>query len=79
MFDLTVEHEWHTFVAEGVFVHNEQRLGCTYSDAGGYIDFTGPTAGSQPCPCVNANDGRWKCEVPLGRAICSRCFPDGGP
>lgn len=84
VFDLTVEHAWHTFVAEGVLVHNKQPAPCDAPDANEFIAYTGPTAGSQPCSCADGGVGRWRCELSGGQAVCVACGGadggvDGGP
>jgi hypothetical protein len=84
VFDLTVEHAWHTFVAEGVLVHNKQPAGCDVPDASGFVSYTGPSAGQQPCSCADGGVGRWQCALSGGQAVCVACGGgdggvDGGP
>ena len=50
VFDLTVEHEWHTFVAEGVVVHNKQPAGCGIP-GGGSTSIVEPEAERPTCAC----------------------------
>ncbi|MDP1921027.1 MAG: Hint domain-containing protein [Myxococcales bacterium] len=76
VFDLTVAHEWHTFIAEGVLVHNKQppEVTCTTP--------TGQTVRSYSpgpaCSCADGGIGQWDCDS-AGSASCERCTaPDGG-
>lgn len=84
VFDLSVEHEWHTFVAEGVLVHNKPPAGCSAPDQNEFVSYTGATAGTQPCTCTDGGVGRWQCDSSGGRAVCVACGAadggaDGGP
>jgi hypothetical protein len=79
VFDLTVEHPWHTFVAETVLVHNKQPAGCTFPDGGGFVSYTGPTDGIEPCGCANGRQGLWRCASSGARATCESCGADAGP
>jgi hypothetical protein len=76
VFDLTVEHEWHTFVANGVVVHNKSiAFLCQLPDGG----LVAPEA--SPCDCGNGMEGRWSCEAPGEPAVCRFCgrdLADGG-
>ncbi|MGV3625710.1 MAG: Hint domain-containing protein [Archangium sp.] len=49
VFDLTVDHPLHTFVADGVVVHNKQRL--PPADGGCVDSFGAVTAAGTPCDC----------------------------
>lgn len=71
VFDLTVEHPWHTFVAEGVVVHNKSVAHSCASDAGTVLDGT-------TCQCAEGT-GRVTCDLPGEAARCEFCvLPDGG-
>ncbi len=77
VFDLTVEHEWHTFVAEGVVVHNKSVLLNCITDAGVVVAGT-------PCQCA-IGTGRTTCDFAERLARCESCMqadggmPDAGP
>lgn len=84
VFDLTVDHAWHTFVAEGVVVHNKSsRNECTVEvvDAGFASVTVGETNGP-PCACPSdggtARVGKWECASPV-TPYCAGCSTDGGP
>ncbi|MBL8918760.1 MAG: Hint domain-containing protein [Myxococcaceae bacterium] len=85
VFDLTVEHAWHTFVAEGVLVHNKQPAQCLVPDGGGFVSYTGNAPGNEPCTCADGGVGRWSCTSTGGDAVCVACGSradggvDGGP
>lgn len=79
VFDLTVAHAWHTFVAEGVVVHNKSKAlpGCEVPDAG--LVSGGAIGGS--CSCADGGTGVWLCGGAGGSATCQRCgqsLADGG-
>lgn len=76
VFDLTVAHRWHTFVASGVVVHNKSFAGCV-DEQGSSVLF------DQPCPCDGGLPGFRACVLSLAGptlAQCTRCglLPDGG-
>lgn len=80
VFDLTVEHEWHTFVAEGVLVHNKPAADCKVPDGGGFVAYTGGAVGTEPCTCTDGREGRWTCDSSGGTPVCVACGGvDGGP
>lgn len=67
VFDLTVEHEWHTFVADGVVVHNKtppcsapSLTTCSCITDGGAVGIGTPT-----------------CESTWGAPTCVQCRPVG--
>lgn len=68
VFDLTVAHEWHTFVADGVVVHNKSPP--CYAPA------------NTACPCANNMTGVLACTSQWGSEECTECRPvfrpDGG-
>ncbi len=72
VFDLTVEHELHNFVANGILVHNKSPppVTCTDADGGSYFEF-------EQCTCANGTVGTVEC---FGEtASCFGCdSPDGG-
>lgn len=71
VFDLTVEHEWHTFVAEGVVVHNKSIIRTCTTDAGMVSEGTA-------CQCA-VGRGEIVCDLLRGPARCEFCVPaDGG-
>lgn len=72
VFDLTVEHEWHTFVAEDIVVHNKQAPGCSIPD-GGRTMTTTPDDERPVCSCGNARFGRWTCASGVAPATCELC------
>ena len=69
VFDLTVEHEWHTFVAEGVVVHNKSPP----------CDVPAPNT---PCSCGPQGEGVGvlECTHHWSGPECTQCRlpPDGG-
>lgn len=71
VFDLTVDHAWHTFIAGGVVVHNKQPPGCT-NETGELV------TRDQTCPC-DGGVGFRQCGL-SGFAPCTRCgrSVDGG-
>ncbi len=73
VFDLTVEHEWHTFVAEDIVVHNKQPAGCRVPDAGVTTSITIPDDERPTCSCGDAGIGRWTCAGSGGVATCELC------
>ncbi|MDP3501812.1 MAG: Hint domain-containing protein [Myxococcales bacterium] len=79
VFDLTVAHEWHTFVAEGVLVHNKQPANCSIPD-GGFTTLGTPDELRPGCACMDGGVGRWTCGGSGGLALCQFCAAqDGGP
>ena len=70
VFDLTVEHDWHTFVAEGVVVHNKSPVYfCALPDGGRLTD-------SQPavsCTCADGGVSELVCDYPTNTAVCDGC------
>lgn len=84
VFDLTVAHEWHTFIAEGVLVHNKQPPSCTSptGDRVSMYEERGPR-----CDCADGGVGEWVCDVNRSPQVtCERCggardggATDGGP
>lgn len=80
VFDLTVEHEWHTFVADGVVVHNKQPAYACASDDGSLLlqDRTDQVA----CTCKPdggpTTSGFVDCENGSRRAVCRCGAPDAG-
>lgn len=73
VFDLTVEHEWHTFVAEDIVVHNKQPAGCFVPDAGVFTSIATPEEERPICRCADAGIGRWTCTGSGGQPSCERC------
>lgn len=75
VFDLSVEHDWHTFVAEGVVVHNKQKVEtCPLPDGGTVIQWQA----QQQCTCPQGVTSYWECEG--GEAVCVNCSTvDAGP
>lgn len=72
VYDLSVDHPLHNFVAEGVLVHNKPpaRESCLLEDGG--FEFR-----STPCLCPDGfSEGVVFCQ-PDGRAVCMNCA-DGG-
>lgn len=65
VFDLTVDHPLHDFVAEGVLVHNKSRplQVCSYPDAGSSYE-------GAPCACPAGGAGSTVCSAPGGVAAC---------
>jgi hypothetical protein len=79
VFDLTVAHEWHTFIAEGIVVHNKQPANCSIPDGGSTNGGTPPEL-RPTCSCADGGVGRWSCEASGGSATCLLCGqPDAGP
>lgn len=75
VFDLTVEHEWHTFLSEDLVVHNKQPPPCRLPS--GTTLFEGE-ADTPPCAC-DGSVGRFTCRG--GSLFCDDCgkvLPDGG-
>jgi hypothetical protein len=60
VFDLTVEHEWHTFVAEGVVVHNKEPP-CNDPEP------------NTPCSCGDQRVGVLACLGAWGPPECTEC------
>lgn len=76
VFDLTVEHAWHTFVAEGIVVHNKQPPPCALPDG----RFISVGISAEACTCSSGPSGVWSCPSG-GTAVCARCGAaqgDGG-
>lgn len=75
VFDLTVAHEWHTFIAEDVLVHNKQPPSCTTPTGERVTMYNrGPA-----CPCADGGVGEWSCDVNRSPQVtCERCTADGG-
>jgi hypothetical protein len=73
VFDLTVEHAWHTFVANDVVVHNKIFLNCKNTDGGVVMIRTS-------CECPGGGRGEVLCTGPRELATCENCqdLPDGG-
>jgi len=79
VFDLTVAHEWHTFIAEGVLVHNKQPASCSIPD-GGFTTLGTADELRPGCACMDGGVGRWTCGGSGGLALCQFCAAqDGGP
>ena len=78
VYDLTVESQFHTFVAEGFVVHNKPAPYCRTPD-GGHVSPTDPADMRPLCTCSDGREGRWTCQGG-GPAICLECgLPkDGG-
>lgn len=64
VFDLSIDHPAHTFVADGVVVHNKQppRRDCTASDGGLVTEFSN-------CSC-NSRSGSIQCDLQTNQATC---------
>ncbi|MDB4929482.1 MAG: extracellular repeat protein [Myxococcaceae bacterium] len=73
VFDLTVDHALHNFVADGVLVHNKSRPLeiCAYPDAGSSYE-------SAPCTCSTGGSGATVCSAPGGVAVCVCDGADAG-
>lgn len=71
VFDLSVEHPLHNFVANGLLVHNKVKV-CSFP--GGTV-----TAGSK-CNCPVGDPGRFECEESgmMGACICTPPVVDAG-
>lgn len=67
VFDLTVEHEWHTFLAEDLVVHNKQPPPCTLADGSNL--YNGQTS-TQTCAC-DGGTGTYVCYG--GALVCEDC------
>lgn len=84
VFDLTVDHPWHTFVAEGVVVHNKSPPLCQIDqpDAGWQSLRGGESGGTCGCQSSDggmAPTGQWHCPAGGGTAACVCGSTDGGP
>lgn len=67
VFDLTVAHALHNFVAGRVLVHNKSiRLSCPAPDGG-------RTFGGDPCTCADAGTGTTSCDLSTGGAVSTVC------
>lgn len=79
VFDLTVDHPLHNFIANGLLVHNKQNTAYCYPDQSGDNKFDGqecvcgigPTRGKTVCTDVSKHQGY--CDCPDAGS------PDGGP
>jgi hypothetical protein len=79
VFDLSVEHPLHNFVANGVLVHNKKPIpwSCKLPDGGMVSEYSA-------CVCPGGSAGETRCEFE-GAAVCISCPPfdagnsDGGP
>lgn len=71
VFDLTVDHPLHNFVANGILVHNKTPARCNWS----FPD--GRTVGNEgePCSCVGGGSGVLDCDTVT---TCVRCSATGG-
>lgn len=69
VFDLTVDHPLHNFVANDVLVHNKS-MRCTLPDGQ-------PVDVSSTCACPGGGQGRISCESSPGKGTCVDC-PDAG-
>jgi len=69
VYDLTVAHPAHTFIAEGVVVHNKSigYAGCTAAD-GGFV------LSGEPCTCAGRGDGYTICR-PRDNTLVCECPP----
>ena len=78
VFDLTVAHEWHTFIAEGVLVHNKQPPSCTTPTGERLTMYAEP---GPACDCADGGVGEWVCNRNASPQVtCERCGArDGGP
>ncbi len=75
VFDLTVEHALHTFVANGIAVHNKPPPVTTCRQLDG-----GTVRQHAPCTCANGGTGTTWCATPGGLPECVECSdPDAGP
>jgi hypothetical protein len=78
VFDLTVEHPLHNFVADSVLVHNKApaRPQCTVPPS--TLAYQG-----EVCFCANGSVGEATCLDADGKQVqlgsCERCAPDAGP
>jgi hypothetical protein len=73
VFDLTVEHEWHTFVADGIVVHNKSPP-CSVPS----ITTCSCTVGAGPGRAGVPGTGTLVCDSQWGSADCVQCRPIGG-
>lgn len=82
VFDLTVDHPWHSFIANGVLVHNKSQPLVPCRGADGGIEAPGDA-----CTCANGTPGFFDCQLQGQPAVCTSCqepatdggTPDGGP
>ncbi|PZR14375.1 MAG: hypothetical protein DI536_09940 [Archangium gephyra] len=61
VFDLTVASSLHTFVAEGIVVHNKTPLRCTLADGGFLLE-------GEKCTCSDGTEGDLGCNN--GKEVC---------
>jgi hypothetical protein len=68
VFDISVAHELHNFIAEGILVHNKSPIipSCTFPDAG-------TVASGASCTCANGTTGFVSCEDGNNTAQCTSC------
>lgn len=72
VFDLTVASALHTFVAEGVVVHNKPQPSCRAPN-GERAPFVGDPAARTTCRCADGGIGRWDCDRYGAEAECREC------
>jgi hypothetical protein len=75
--DLSIEHELHNFVAEGILVHNKPtfRRSCDTPGSG----YTQQPEGNR-CTCSNGMQGEFSCDSEGKNTQCINCkSADGGP
>ena len=77
VFDLTVASSFHTFVAEGVVVHNKKPIEpeCVIPNDGGATRATENIrdVDEVPCSCLDGGPGLWICGEFGAPATCARC------
>ena len=66
VFDLTVEHELHNFVADGILVHNKSPARQTCAD--GQLE-------ESPCTCGGGSTGLVLCDPATNQSACTSCVP----
>lgn len=74
VFDLTVEHQLHTFIAGGIVVHNKPPLqvSCALADGGTVKEY-------DACTCPAGGRGSFLCGMPGAPAQCANCDPEVCP
>ena len=72
VFDLTVDHELHNFIANDVLVHNKQNPALCY------LPDRQPTMNNETCTCQNGGQGRVQCSGGGSSATCVDCAADAG-